>query len=126
MEVSEAVQGFISANMCLSGNMDNLTRVVSVGVLDRGTTGSIATESDCGMYRIVARYEDVAGPPTVDISTEHRVFWDNDSIESIKKFLTRLIREGKSFITRTGDGSGENPIIILKWERENRTVRAFR
>jgi len=126
MEVAEAVQGVMGMKPHSIGNMDNIVRAISVGVLESGNPGSIATEFDYGIYKIVARYENVSEPPRVDISTERRVFWNNELLEKIKVLLVGLIEENKSFVSKTGDGSGENPIIILKWERENRTVRAFR
>lgn len=119
MEAVEAMQGQSVRMPNLIRNMSDLVQAVSVGVFTKGVPGSKAVEFSIGTYRIVAKYEnDTEPPPIADIETKRRVFWDKDSMDRLQFLLTGLVDKDRPFITKTGDGSGESPVIILKWERE--------
>jgi hypothetical protein len=56
----------------------------------------------------------------VKIETKHPVFWYKEEIYVLEILIDLLIEKDITFITKTGDGSGENPFIILQWERETK------
>ena len=119
MEATEAIQCQIVRMPNLKRNMTDLVQAVSIGVMEKGLPGSRAVEYQYGVYNVTAKYENVTGPPhRADVETKHRVFWDKESMNRLEILLQELIEENKPFVTRTGDGSGENPFITLKWERE--------
>lgn len=62
----------------------------------------------------------------VQVETKHPVFWYKEEIYVLGILVDLLIEKNLIFITKTGDGSEENPIIILKWERECRTCALIR
>jgi hypothetical protein len=103
-------------------NLKDMAMAVSAGTFKKGEPGSVAVMFELGVYRIVAKFENVTDPPPrIDIETKHPVFWDKAEIQRLEILLDLLIEENKRFVTKAGDGSGENPIVILRWEREFRT-----
>lgn len=119
MEAAEAIQCQFVRMPNLKKNMADLVQAVSIGVMEKGLPGSRAVEYQYGIYRVTAKYENVTDPPhRADVETKHRVFWNKESLERLEILLDELIEEGKPFVSRTGDGSGENPLVTLKWERE--------
>ncbi len=62
----------------------------------------------------------------VQVETKHPVFWYKEEIYVLEVLVDLLIEKNMTFITKIGDGSEENPIVILKWEREYRTCALTR
>lgn len=57
---------------------------------------------------------------SVRVETQHAVFWHKEEVYVLEILLYLLTKKNITFTTKTGDGSGENPIIILRWERETK------